>query len=206
MWRLCCPYLFLTSPSFGASGGLCFMIVAVPEYLHWHFPGPSCSKLMISLVNVSLKLWSLNMANVNIFAEKCEKLLHLQKLLTFFFSKNTCELDIVLARTVNILTTNELVQLRTLWRIGPCLLSCSHRTLKRSPLRKAFAPNRKFEVRSRKWKEGINHFLLTSDFLYTFSDFLLPLLISHFLLLLPTSCLHFTLYIYSGNLWMGSHH
>ena len=28
-----------------------------------------------------------------------------------FFSKNTCELDIVLSRTVNILTTNELIRL-----------------------------------------------------------------------------------------------
>ena len=31
----------------------------------------------------------------------------LQKLLTFF-NKNTCELDIVLTKTVNILTSNEL--------------------------------------------------------------------------------------------------
>ena len=30
------------------------------------------------------------------------------------FSKNTCELDIVLTRTVNILTTNELVKLMML--------------------------------------------------------------------------------------------
>ena len=29
----------------------------------------------------------------------------------FFFSKNTCEVDIVLTRTVNIFTTNELVKL-----------------------------------------------------------------------------------------------
>ena len=37
------------------------------------------------------------------------------KLLTFFFSeKNTCELDIVLTGTVNILTTNELVKLTML--------------------------------------------------------------------------------------------
>ena len=36
-----------------------------------------------------------------------------------FFSKNTCELDIVLTRTVNILTTNELVKLTTLWTTGP---------------------------------------------------------------------------------------
>ena len=40
--------------------------------------------------------------------------MHLQKLLTFFFSKNTCEVDIVLTRTVNILTSNELVANDTL--------------------------------------------------------------------------------------------
>ena len=45
--------------------------------------------------------------------------MHLRKLLTFFFSKNTCELDIVLTRTVNIFTTNELVKLTTLWTTGP---------------------------------------------------------------------------------------
>ena len=44
------------------------------------YPGPSCSKLTMSLVNVSLKLWSLNMAYTLIF-------LHLQKLLTFFQQK-----------------------------------------------------------------------------------------------------------------------
>ena len=38
-----------------------------------------------------------------------------------FFSKNTCELDIVLTRTVNILTTNELVKLSTLCTTGPRL-------------------------------------------------------------------------------------
>ena len=36
-----------------------------------------------------------------------------------FFNKNTCELDIVLNRTVNILTTNELVKLTMLWTTGP---------------------------------------------------------------------------------------
>ena len=36
-----------------------------------------------------------------------------------FFSKNTCELDIVLTRTVNILTTNEFVKLTMLWTFGP---------------------------------------------------------------------------------------
>ena len=60
--------------------------------------GPSCSKLTMLLVNVSLKLWLLNIAlYTNIFAEK-----------------NTCELDIVLTRTVNILTTNKLVKLTML--------------------------------------------------------------------------------------------
>ena len=39
-----------------------------------------------------------------------------------FFSKNTCELDIVFTRTVKILTTNELVKLTTLWTTGPCSL------------------------------------------------------------------------------------
>ena len=32
----------------------------------------------------------------------------------FFFSKNTCELDIVLTRTVNILTSNKFVKLTVL--------------------------------------------------------------------------------------------
>ena len=34
MWFLCCPYLFPISPSFDASGGMCFKIVAFPGYLH----------------------------------------------------------------------------------------------------------------------------------------------------------------------------
>ena len=39
-----------------------------------------------------------------------------------FFSKNTCELDIVLTRTVNILNTIELVTLTMFWTSGPWLL------------------------------------------------------------------------------------
>ena len=35
-----------------------------------------------------------------------------------FFSKNTCELDNVLIRTVNILATNELIKLTMLWTTG----------------------------------------------------------------------------------------
>ena len=58
----------------------------------------------------------------NIFAEKC-----ICKSYSHFFNKNICELDIVLTRTVNILTTNELVKLTMLWTTGPwllCLLVC----------------------------------------------------------------------------------
>ena len=47
---------------------------------------------------------------------------NLQKLLTFF-SKNTCDLDVVLTRTVNGLTTNKLLKLTMLWTAGPCLFS-----------------------------------------------------------------------------------
>ena len=42
---------------------------------------------------------------------------------THFFSNNNCELDTVLTRAVNILTTYELVKLRMLWTTGPSLLT-----------------------------------------------------------------------------------
>ena len=41
------------------------------------------------------------------------------KATNIFFSKKTCELNIVLTRTVNILTTNELIKLTMLWTTGP---------------------------------------------------------------------------------------
>ena len=37
MCPLFCHYLFLSSPSFGASGRLCFLIVAFPGYFHIYF-------------------------------------------------------------------------------------------------------------------------------------------------------------------------
>ena len=49
-----------------------------------------------------------------------------------FFSKNACELDIVLTRTVNILITNKLVKLTMLWTTGPWL--------KKSALSRAMYP------------------------------------------------------------------
>ena len=66
-------------------------------------PGLSCSKLTMSLVII-------NMAYTLIFLLKKYE----QKLVnshSHFFSTNNCVLDIVLTRTVNILTTNELVKL-----------------------------------------------------------------------------------------------
>ena len=64
-------------------------------------PGTSCSKLTMSLVNLSLKLSSLNIGYMLIILlkKKCEKLLT-------FFQQNTCELDVLLTRTVINLTTN----------------------------------------------------------------------------------------------------
>ena len=38
-----------------------------------------------------------------------------------FFSKNTREFGIVLTRTINILTTTELVKLTMVWTAGPIL-------------------------------------------------------------------------------------
>ena len=48
--------------------------------------------------------------------------IRIRKSYSHFFSKNTCELDIVLTRTVNILTTNKLVKLTTLWTTGPGII------------------------------------------------------------------------------------
>ena len=44
MWRLCCPYLFLISPSCDTSGRLCLLNVAFPGHLQFYFsvPIPDC--------------------------------------------------------------------------------------------------------------------------------------------------------------------
>ena len=52
------------------------------------------------------------------FAEK----MWVAKSYSHFFSKNNCELDIVLTRTVHILITNELVKLTMLWTTEPLSL------------------------------------------------------------------------------------
>ena len=64
-----------------------------------YLPGPSCSKLTMSLVNVSLKFRSLNMAYTLIFLLK-KKMWVAFASYSHFFRKNTCELNIVLTRTV----------------------------------------------------------------------------------------------------------
>ena len=55
----------------------------------------------------------------NIFAEKMWVAFAFAKATHIFFSKNSCELNTVLPRTVNILTTNELIKLMMLWTTGP---------------------------------------------------------------------------------------
>ena len=55
----------------------------------------------------------------NIFAEKEWVAFAFAKATHIFFSKNTCELDTVFTRTVNILITKQLVKLTMLWTTGP---------------------------------------------------------------------------------------
>ena len=55
----------------------------------------------------------------HIFADKMWVAFAFAKATHIFFSKNTYDLDIVLMRTVNILTTNELIELTMLWKTGP---------------------------------------------------------------------------------------
>ena len=76
--------------------------------------GPSCSKLTMSLVKVSLKFSSLKMAYTLIFLLK-----NVFAKATHIFSAKITELDIVLTRTDYILTTNELVMVMMLWTTGP---------------------------------------------------------------------------------------
>ena len=57
--------------------------------------------------------------------------LHLQKLLTFV-QQNTFEMDIVVTKTVYILTTNELVKLTMLWITEPRRLRRNNKQLNTS--------------------------------------------------------------------------
>ena len=79
-------------------------------------PGPCCSKLTMLIVNISLKLWKLNMTYMLI----CWLKKMWVALLLIFFCKKNPWIRFVLIRQVNILTTNELVKLRMLWKTGSC--------------------------------------------------------------------------------------
>ena len=76
--------------------------------------GPSCSKLMTSLVNVSLKFTS---SETQICW--CFLLKKMWKATHIFSTKNIRILYIESAKTVNEMTLNELVKLTTLWTTGP---------------------------------------------------------------------------------------
>ena len=73
----------------------------------------------MSLVNLLLNLWSLNMAYMLIVLLKNVSSFCICKSYSHLFSKITCKFDIVLTITVNILTTNQLVKLTMLWTTGP---------------------------------------------------------------------------------------
>ena len=95
-------------------------MVTLRQQPHLWYPGPSCSKLTMLLFNVSLKLWSLNMAYMLIFLlKKLWVAFAFAKATHIVSAENTCELGIVLTRTVNILTTNELVKLTMFLGTGP---------------------------------------------------------------------------------------
>ena len=68
----------------------------------------------MSLVNIVKILIIKCGIYANIFAEKMCVAFAFAKATSHFFSKNTCEFNIVLTRTVSILTTNELVKLTML--------------------------------------------------------------------------------------------
>ena len=97
-----------------------------PWQVLWSLPGPSCSKLTMSLVNDSndsLKLtlsdtqicWNFLLKNVSSFCSA--KATHI------FSAKNIRILYIESAKTVNEMTLNKLVKLTMLWTTGPRTLS-----------------------------------------------------------------------------------
>ena len=68
-----------------------------------------------------------------------------------FFSKNTCELDIILIRTVNILTSDKLVKLTMFWTIGPRFLK------KNSKKKKYFVGTPILHKLARLWSKDAPH-------------------------------------------------
>ena len=89
-------------------------------------PGPSCSKLTISLVNDSLKFTSSIRKYADIFCWKNVSSFCSAKATHIFSAKNIRILYIESAKTVYEMTLNELVKLTTLWTTGPsAFCACS---------------------------------------------------------------------------------
>ena len=82
----------------------------------WH----QCSRSVAQFYKTNDAVDHLIWHNANIYAEKKKNVCSF--CICTFFSKNTCELDIVLTKTVNILTVNELVKLTMLRTSGPLKL------------------------------------------------------------------------------------
>ena len=74
--------------------------------------GAGCSKLTTSLVNVSLKFQTL-ISNIcqYFLLQKCEKLFAVQKLLSFFSTKNISVFGYKVIKHLTSLPLNELVKL-----------------------------------------------------------------------------------------------
>ena len=65
MWRLFCHYLFLISPSFGASGGLCFIIVAFPGCPHMFEQNVRINRLTLTFtVHLRINLFTPNKRDI----------------------------------------------------------------------------------------------------------------------------------------------
>ena len=80
---------------------------------------PSCSKLMMSLVNDSLKFTSSDTQICWNFLRKNVSSFCIAKATHIFSAKNFRKFYIESAKTVNEMTLNELVKLTTLWTTGP---------------------------------------------------------------------------------------
>ena len=126
----------VTAPNFGSGGNSAHDMFGTLLYRAFHYH-PSIPLMRFNVkgtLNTKAQLFKpkdvVNLRNVktliikygkyaNKFCWKNVSSFCICKSYSHFFSKNTCELDIVLTRTVNILTTNELVKLRMLWTTEP---------------------------------------------------------------------------------------
>ena len=83
-------------------------------------PGPGCSKLTTSLVNVSLKFQPLISQICLIFVEK------MWEASLIFSTKNTSVFGYKVVKYLTTWPLNKLVKLTMLWTTGPCFLKSEH--------------------------------------------------------------------------------